>query len=108
MKSHATQRNRILELLTSARGGWVPLPEIAQRAAQYNARILELRRMGYRIPAPRTRSVNGQRHTWYRIELKGGTSASPGACSAPGLSATAETLLPLAELERTARWEDHG
>jgi hypothetical protein len=67
--SLATQRNRILGLLTAARGAWVPLPQISQCAAQYNARIHELRRMGFRVPPPRTETVNGQRHTWYRLEV---------------------------------------
>jgi hypothetical protein len=36
-------------------------------AAQYNARILELRRAGFNIPKPRIETVNGQKHTWYRL-----------------------------------------
>ena len=65
----ATQRECILERLIDARGGWVPLPKIAACAAQYDARIHELRRMGFQIPAPRIETVNGQRHTWYPLEL---------------------------------------
>lgn len=63
-----TQQAKILNLLAAARGGEVPLPQIQACAAQYNARILELRRLGYRIPEPRIEVVNGQRHTWYRLE----------------------------------------
>lgn len=37
--SRANQRSRILELLIAARGEWVPLPNIMECAAQYNARI---------------------------------------------------------------------
>src|ERR1017187_1434179 len=45
-----TQRSRILGLLICARGSWVPLPEIlALGIAQYNARIFELRRLGFSI-----------------------------------------------------------
>jgi hypothetical protein len=45
-----TQRGRILGLLIGARGSWVPLPEIlALGIAQYNARIFELRRLGFSI-----------------------------------------------------------
>ena len=62
-----TQRARILRLLIDARGAWVPLPEIMACAAQYNARILELRRAGFNIPKPRVETINGQKHTWYRL-----------------------------------------
>jgi hypothetical protein len=65
--TRATQRGRILELLIAARGEWVPLPRIAGRAAQYNARIFELRRLGFRI-ANRTKDVNGTRPSWFRLE----------------------------------------
>lgn len=65
------QRQRILELLTDARGAWVPLPEIARCAAQYNARIFELRRQGFTI-TNRTADVGGERHSWFRLD---GTSA---------------------------------
>jgi hypothetical protein len=62
-----TQRAAILRLLIEARGAWVPLPEIMACAAQYNARILELRRAGFNIPKPRIETINGQKHTWYRL-----------------------------------------
>ena len=74
--SRATQRSKILQLLTAARGAWVPLPQIVECAAQYNARIFELRRMGFRIPAPRSKIVDGQKHTWYRIDLSTDTAAA--------------------------------
>ena len=41
-------------------------------AAQYNARIIELRRLGFNIQN-RTEVQDGVRHSWYRLEL--GTSA---------------------------------
>ncbi len=62
-----TQRAKILDLLASARGEWVPLPKISECAAQYNARIFELRKAGYRI-ANRTREIDGQRCSWFRLE----------------------------------------
>ena len=65
--SRATQRGKILALLIAARGDWVPLPEITECAAQYNARIFELRRLGFRIKN-RTQDVNGVRHSWFRLE----------------------------------------
>src|SRR2546430_2516570 len=61
-----TQRTRIFHLLIDARGGWVPLPEILACAAQYNARILELRRMGFSVEN-RTERVDGVRHSWFRL-----------------------------------------
>lgn len=64
-----TQRAKILSLLISANGGEVPLPAIRACAAQYASRILELRRAGFRIPPPRMAIVNGQRYTWYRLEI---------------------------------------
>jgi hypothetical protein len=64
--SRATQRGRILKLLIEARGGWVPLPEISACAAQYNARIFEIRRLGFRIEN-RTREVAGVRHSSFRL-----------------------------------------
>lgn len=47
--TRANQRSQILRLLISARGSWVPLPKIAELACQYNARLYELRRLGFRI-----------------------------------------------------------
>jgi hypothetical protein len=73
--SRATQRGRILALLIATRGDWVPLPTIADCAAQYNARIFELRRLGFRI-ANRTRIVNGTKHSWFRLEPQTATAAS--------------------------------
>jgi hypothetical protein len=68
-----TQRSAILRLLTDARGSWVPLPEILKCAAQYSARIHELRRelasRGLEIQN-RTQRINGQRHSWFRLVQK--------------------------------------
>jgi hypothetical protein len=67
--SRSAQRGKILDALISAKGGWVPLPKITACAAQYNARIFELRRMGFKI-VNRTRDVDGVRHSWFRLESK--------------------------------------
>jgi hypothetical protein len=67
VSSRAGQCGRILRVLIAARGAWVPLPKIIECAAQYNARIVELRRLGFRI-TNRTREVQGQRHSWFRLE----------------------------------------
>jgi hypothetical protein len=61
-----TQRAEILALLVKARGEWVPLPEIMACAAQYNARLFELRRLGFKIEN-RTETVKGQRHSFFRL-----------------------------------------
>jgi hypothetical protein len=66
LKSAKGQRSRILGLLVEARGGWVPLPEIIKCAAQYNARIFELRRLGFKIEN-RTEEIDGARHSWFRL-----------------------------------------
>ena len=44
-----TQSASILRLLIEAHGAWVPLPQIIDCAAQYNARVFELRRSGFDI-----------------------------------------------------------
>jgi hypothetical protein len=66
MKDSHTQRGKIIELLKAADGGWVSLPEIMACAAQYNARIFELRRLGFRIEN-RTKEIGGARHSWFRL-----------------------------------------
>ena len=67
--SRGTQRARLLGLLIDARGREVPLTEImGLRIAQYAARICELRKLGFRIPRPRIEVVNGQKHTFYRLD----------------------------------------
>lgn len=60
--SRATQI-LLLRLLLLARGGWVRLHTDSV------AHIRKLRHLGFRIPAPRVEMVDGNRHTWYRIEL---------------------------------------
>jgi hypothetical protein len=62
-----TQRAAILRLLIDARGAWVPLPQIlALGIAQYNARLWELRRLGFVIEN-KSESADGARHSWYRL-----------------------------------------
>jgi len=63
---HKTQRDQILAILISARGGWVPLPEILELAAQYGARIHELRGLGYRIEN-RKEGRDGKRNSYFRL-----------------------------------------
>jgi hypothetical protein len=69
------QSETILTLLRSAHGTWVPLPEIlALGIAQYNARIFELRKRSLNIEN-RTETVDGVRHSWFRLC----TSPTPSA-----------------------------
>ena len=66
MKSWGSQRERILRLLQSRAGQWVPLYEITPLAAQYNTRIKELRERGHTIDN-HTRHVDGVVHSWFRL-----------------------------------------
>ena len=66
MKSWGSQRDRILRLLQSRAGQWVPLYEITPLAAQYNTRIKELRERGHIIDN-HTRHVDGVVHSWFRL-----------------------------------------
>ena len=75
MITRKKQRDQILGILIAARGEWVPLPVIMDRAAQYNARILELRRLGFTIEN-RTKTVDGARHSWFRL-AQSRTAPSP-------------------------------
>jgi len=61
-----TQRGRILAVLLEARGEWVSGPRIFRLAAQYSARIHELRKLGFAIENM-TKLVDGQRHSWFRL-----------------------------------------
>ncbi len=66
MRSRITQRERILQLLQEREGQWVPLYEITALAAQYGARIKELRDAGHRIQN-RTERRNGMVCSWFRL-----------------------------------------
>jgi hypothetical protein len=65
---HASQTARIVELLRSRHGAWVPLPEILDlRIAQFSARIHHARHvLGLRIEN-RTEMIDGVRHSWFRL-----------------------------------------
>lgn len=67
MRHIETQRERILHLLLAADGGWVSLVKILElRIGQYNSRLLDLRRSGHTIEN-KTETVDGVRHSWYRL-----------------------------------------
>jgi len=62
-----TQQLKIYTVLAERAGSWVPLPDLLRTGvAQYNARILELRRSGLQIEN-RIAVVNGQRRSWFRL-----------------------------------------
>jgi hypothetical protein len=65
-ESSRTQCGRILGRLIAAHGAEVPLCEISSLAAQYNARIWSLRKMGFVI-LNRTEERDGVRHSWFRL-----------------------------------------
>lgn len=64
--SRSAQCAKILDRLIATRGDWVSLSEITDRAAQYNARILELRRLVFQIENL-TKEVDGVRHSRFRM-----------------------------------------
>lgn len=68
MSTRQTQRDRILSLLRSRAGQWVPLPAILDlHIGQYGARILEARRAGIQIENRIARDDEGTVHSWYRL-----------------------------------------
>ena len=90
--ARANQRSRILGLLIAARGDWVSLLSIKAEACQYNARILELRRLGFQIEN-KIREIDGGnvwfrmvRMSWFRID-----AAPPKAPSELGASRSVAT-----------------
>ncbi|MCI0402673.1 MAG: hypothetical protein L0212_04025 [Acidobacteria bacterium] len=75
------QQRRLLALLDSAEGGWVPLPRIlalTPKIAQYNARIHELRAKGFPIENRIIERVGGECHTEFRL-VKRTVPAAAGA-----------------------------
>ncbi len=63
-----SQRATILHLLREVRGRWLPSPEIAACAQQYNARLLELRRLSFCIEnRTETDPDTGVRRSWFRL-----------------------------------------
>ena len=65
-----TQKELIQSLFLARPNQWIPLPEIMQYAAQYNARIKELRESGMLIQN-KTKIVNGKKHSWYLYSPEG-------------------------------------
>ena len=73
------QQQAIFNVLRDRAGEWVPLPEILKLGiAQYGARLLELRRMGYAIENKTIEIINGQRHTAFRLVAQKPTQGTFG------------------------------
>lgn len=67
-KEYDAGREKVRRLLERYRGQWVPLNTILRLGvAQYNARILELRREGLRIEN-RCEWINGKKCTWFALD----------------------------------------
>jgi len=64
------QRELIKNLFKDRPFQWIPLYEILPFAAQYNARIKELRGSGMYIQN-KTQMVNGEKHSWFRFAPDG-------------------------------------
>lgn len=58
------QTKHIEALFKSHPNEWIALPEIMRYAAQYNARLHELRGAGMVIQN-KTKTINGEKHSWY-------------------------------------------
>jgi hypothetical protein len=102
--ARATQRQTILQLLIAARGEWVSLPTIAECAAQYNARIHELRGLGFRI-ANRTKLENGVTHSWYRLKSQTPQAAALQEKKLP-MSTTNYSFPQVGRMEPEGRYPD--
>lgn len=71
-RGYRCQETKLLELLEKHRGDWVPLPAIlALGIAQYNTRILELRRQGHQI-RNKTKWDEGVCHSWFGLDVPEG------------------------------------
>ena len=59
------QRDKMRNLFVRNPFTWIPLPEIMKIAAQYNARVYDLRREGMNIINKKKR-VDGIDHSWFK------------------------------------------
>lgn len=90
-----SQRQRILDLLISARG-WVPAPELARISLQYSARVKELRTLGFRI-VNRLETHSGVRHGFFKLE-----AGMPAKVQPASKSPAPDALFSPEELHRCA------
>ncbi len=104
-QSAKTQRTRILHILVEACGRWVPSPEIAACAQQYNARLFELRKLGFCIKnRVDTDEQTGVRRSWFRLvkELPQ-SEAEPPKRASTSRDRPQVTTLPLFDFEKVPR-----
>jgi hypothetical protein len=66
VRNRDNQHDRILRLLQSRAGQWVPLYEITPLAARHRTRIKESRERGHIIDN-HARHVDGVVHSWFRL-----------------------------------------
>jgi hypothetical protein len=100
-----TQRSSILALLIAAKGLWVPLPDILElRISQFGARLYELRHYLHLNIENRTETVDGVRHSWYR--LNPGTTNS--MASAPNIPLSNQQVSDHLFPDMTERHRDDG
>lgn len=81
MSQRNTQRDKIKDYLWARLGQWVPLPEILAFAAQYSARIHELRKellpRGYVIENKTETQADGSRHSWFKLDYADAIDVTP-------------------------------
>lgn len=81
MPDRSTQRKKIKDLLWDNFGKEVALPEILPFAAQYSARIYELRRelrpRGYDIFNRTETQADGTKHSWFRLDYRDAIDVTP-------------------------------
>jgi hypothetical protein len=95
------QSDCLLELLATHAPSWVSLAQVLDlHIAQYNARVLELRRAGFTIEN-RTEFVDGRRLSWFRLVQQNG-AAPTRFQAAPSLLADQTPLLFQDLAENTA------
>jgi len=64
------QRELIRKIFKDKPNQWIPLYDIMPFAAQYNARIKELRDSGMFIQN-KTKNMAGRKHSWFRFSPDG-------------------------------------
>jgi hypothetical protein len=79
-------------MLIEARGGWVPSPELAALAQQFDSRLLELRRLNFRIEN-RVEERDGIRCSWFRL-IPGSVQVEPARPPAAKLVDNPQTISP--------------
>jgi hypothetical protein len=78
-----TQRERLLDLLLSAHGAEVGLPQILSlQISQFGARLKELRALGFNIQN-RQEHHGGQTHSFYRLVSGPTSTPAPALVPAP-------------------------